>query len=330
MLTINLKKMFAISQKVSGNSRFKSFVFALAAALIIVLPMFAFSSREEKIYVDTNNSGEQTGSISKPFRTIAEAMAKAGKDTEIHIANGTYTENIDIKAGVEILGESRRGVVIVARNKKEPVASMRHGSKINKVTIRGGSYGIKVRDNAKASIIKCLIKDNGKDGIMLENGDLKVSRQASISENIITNNDGAGIFSQKRKLSIVDNEIRGNDSDGVDLEKGSVAWIADNDIKNNGGSGMKLRLDGSNIWTNKNSITSNDHEGIEISFRGRAGRIDISKSEILRSGRYGVARVQRELGPAALNLWGKYLTFDNQNKFGDNKRGNASDIIVIK
>lgn len=330
MLTIKSKKMFAISQEVSGKPRLRSFIFALAAVLIIVLPMIAFSSREEKVYVDAKHSGEQTGSIGKPFKTIAQALAGADKNTEIHIANGTYNENIDIKAGVEIFGESRKGVVIVAKNKKEPVVSMRHGAKINKVTIRGGSYGIKVRDNAKVSVIKCLIKDNDKDGIMLENGELKVSRQASISENIITDNDGAGIFSQKRKLSIVENEIRGNDSDGVDIEKGSVAWIADNDIKNNGGSGMKLRIDGSNIWTRKNSITSNDHEGIEVSFRGRVGRIDVSKSEILRNGRYGVARVQRELGPGASNLWSKYLTFDNQNKLGENKRGNISDIIVIK
>jgi parallel beta-helix repeat protein len=152
----------------------------------------------------------------------------------------------------------------------------------------------------------------------------------SISKSEIRDNDGTGIYSERRKLSITDNEIRDNDGDGIDIEDGSSAWIADNTISSNDKSGMKLRIDGSEIWTKSNTIKNNDREGIEISYKGVAGRINIAKTKIMNNKKYGIAKVQRFVGGYPSSAWGKYLTFDTRNSITGNGSGNISPVIIVK
>lgn len=308
----------------------KSVKLALISLLVVLLPVFAFSSRKHKIFVDARATGSQTGSTDKPFKTIAQAMKEADEKSEIHVANGTYKENIIIKEGVEIFGESASKVIIEAKDDSEPVVLMRHKTEIDKITVKGGKYGVKVKGNAKASIIDCVIKNNEKDGIIAEEGDANGSKRVSVSETEIKNNGRAGIFSHERRLSITDNNIHDNDSDGIDIEKGSSAWIADNDIKDNGASGIKVRIDGSNIWTKKNTIRDNKREGMEVEFDGKAGRVNVAKSEFIENRRFGVARIQDfKLTSESGKLWDKYLTFDGgKSKFLNNFGGEVSRIIV--
>lgn len=322
--------MTIVSQKSRKRSQSKLTLAFLAFIVVIAFPILAFSSRETKLYVDAKASGAQTGAIDKPFKTIKQAMDLADENTEIHVANGTYQENIIVKKGVEVYGESKEGVVVSAQDKNDPAATMKHKTKIDKVTLRGGRFGIKVEKNAKASIIDCVVKENKKDGINIKSGDVKKSRMVSISESVIRDNGRAGIYSQKRRLSIEESEIIDNDGDGIDIESGSSGWIANSKIKDNEKSGMKLRIDGSNIWLEDNSIRGNDREGIEISFGGKAGRINVADSKITDNGRYGIARIQKFAIAGSGNLWAKYLTFNDKNKFSKNKRGNISNIIIVK
>ena len=110
---------------------------------------------------------------------------------------------------------------------------------------------------------------------------------------------------------------------------GASAWIYKNEITGNDKSGMKLRIDQSNIWTKKNKIARNDREGIEVSFYGGSGKINIDKSSIFQNGKYGVAKVQRAVFGNSLGLWNSYLTFNGENNIGENKVGNISKIFVI-
>lgn len=302
---------------------------AILVALAVLGPALAFSSNSSKLYVDDDASGTQDGSSKHPYKTISKALDKADDDTKIHIANGRYKENIKIKEGVEIFGESKGGVVIEAKDDDDPVVTMKSGTRLDKVTVKGGSYGIKIDGGGKASVVECVIKDNEEGGIYIKESSVKKSRLVSLSKNEIKDNDGPGIFSEKRKLSLTENEIKDNDGDGIDIEKGSEAWIADNEIEKNDKSGMKLRVDGSEIWTKHNTIKNNKREGIEVSYKGQAGRIDIAKSKITGNGRYGVARVQRFVtsGP---KLWDGYLTFDSRNRIENNASGGISPVIVIK
>ena len=305
-------------------------VLVIMVAILVVAPFLAFSSHKDKLYVDAKASGSETGSVEHPYKTIKKALEKAGKNTEIHVAKGKYKENITIKEEVDIFGASQDGVIIEAKDDDKPVVTMKHDTTLNKVTVKNGKNGIKVDNGAKASIIKVTIKNNDRDGIYISEGRVKDKKMVSISECSITGNNWAGIYSKTRRLSIVDNDISENGSEGIDIENNSSAWIAGNRIKDNRGSGMKLRVDGSNIWTKSNSIRENKKEGIEISFRGTAGRIDIAKSKIVGNHKYGVAKVQRFPRSAdSVSLWNKYLTFGDNNEFWDNYLDPISGVIFI-
>lgn len=307
----------------------KLIVATLAAIVIIAVPSLVLSSHKAKIYVDAGAKNTQDGSSSHPYKTIGQAMKAVNGKTEIHVAKGLYKENVKMKDKVSIFGESEDGVIIEASDRDEAVVTMENETVLNKVTVKNGNYGVKVDDDAKASIIKCVIKNNRKDGIYIKADGVKKSRIVSISKNEIKDNNSAGIYSGKRNLSISENEITDNDGDGIDIEKGASVWIADNKISNNDKSGMKLRVDGSTIWTKSNSIRKNNREGIEISFSGTAGRIDVAKSKIIGNDRYGIGRVQRFAGISNAT-WGKYVTFDNKNTIEGNKSGSVSDVISAK
>lgn len=302
-------------------------IFFVVFLMVVVMPFLTFSGSEKKIYVDDSATGTRDGSIDHPFKTIEEAMDEADDDTEIHIAKGHYKENVKIKEGVEIFGEDMDDVVIEAEDEDDPVVIMKNKTKINKVTVREGDNGIEVEEDAKVSIIKCKIEDNDGDGVNIKSGPLKDSKMVSISKSEIKNNDGAGVYSKKRRLSLVENEIRNNGSDGIDIEKGSSAWIDSNDVFDNEKSGIKLRIDGSDIWLRKNEVKNNVRDGLEISFSGNSGRINVSKSEFKGNGKYGMAKIQRGSFSNNASLWRKYLTIESGNVIEKNKSGSVSEII---
>ena len=310
-------------------SRNKLITIAFAVLFFVALPFLATSSNTKKIYVETSASGTQNGSSEHPFKTIKQAMKEADEKTEIHISKGTYEENVDMKKGVKIFGEDEDDVVIESDDKDEPTVFMRHKTTINKVTIKKGKYGVKVDDDAKASIVKCVVKDSRGAGIKIKGDGKHKDDMVSISKTVVKENDGPGIFvPEKRRISITESEIVENKGDGIDLGKNISAWIADSSIKNNKKSGMKLVIDGASIWTKSNSIRNNNREGVEVSWYGGAGKINIAKSKFFKNERFAVARVQR--GYFNSGLRGQYLTFDDKNVFGENIFGDISKIFVIK
>lgn len=301
----------------------------MTAVILIALPMLVSSSRTHKIYVDNDASGTQDGSKDHPYKTISKAISKAHGKTEIHVDSGIYTENITLKSDTELYGEDKNSTIIEADEESESVVTMKDDTVINKVTIKGGTNGIKVKERASAKIIKCVIMDNDRDGIKIESDGTSDSRKVDISKNTIKDNGWSGIYSGRRNLSIMDNDIYKNSKDGVDIAKGSKAWISGNTIKDNRGSGMKLAIDGSDIWTKRNDLRNNRREGLEVSFSGVAGKINLAKSKFRNNGRYGIARVQDfPLDWNSENLWKRYLTFDNANEFYKNGEASISVIIV--
>lgn len=318
--------MFKFKQVVQVNKGLKIAIFAFLALAIIILPMFASSSRKSYLYVDHKAGDNRDGSASHPYKSISEAIDHAKDKAEIHVAKGEYKENISLKNGIKIFGEDREKTIIKARKEKQATVSMKNNSTIDGVTIRNGKNGIWVEKDAEASIVNCIIKDND-NGIAIEGGDTKKSNQVSISKTKIKDNDRSGIYGAgARRISITESEISGNKKDGIDLARGTSAWMEGNSIRENGGSGMKLVLDQSNIWTRKNDIRENKREGIEVASFGIAGRIDIAKTKIVKNGLFGIARLQR-----AGNVdWNKSFTVSDRTEIWENRSGNISHIIYIK
>ena len=319
--------MLSFNREINANKRLKLAIFGLVILIIIILPVFVLASRKSQLYVDAKASGTQNGSASHPFDSISEAISHAKDKTEIHVAKGEYKENISLKDGIKLFGSDKEKTIIKAKKDKYAAVAMKNNSTINGFTIKGGKRGIWVENDAKASIVDCIIKDNEDDGIGIEGGNAQDSNQVSISETKIKNNGWDGIYSTgPRRISIMDSEISQNRKDGINLAGGTSAWIYGNSIRENGASGMKLISDQSNIWAKKNDIRLNNREGAEISSYGGAGRIDISKSKIVKNSRFGIARLQR----AGDTNWGANLTFSAQPELWENFFGGISNVIYIK
>ena len=302
---------------------------ALGSILLValfVLPFLSFASHQNKIYVNINNSGTEDGSKDHPYKTIGEALKHSNKNTEVHISKGTYEENNEIPEGVEIYGSGRDEVFVKGGDDK-PVFTMKNKTKIVGLTAEKGSVGVKIEEGDAATIVDCIIRENDSDGIRIDKSNVNEDNKMIISDSDISNNGRNGINSERRKIVITNNLISKNDKDGIFLERGTNAWLSGNAIKNNDGSGMKLELDGSQIFTKSNLYSENHREGIEVNSFGATGRIDIAQSKFRYNGRWGIARVQRVSAPAS--IWnGLTVQLPNVPMFG-NKSGNISSIIRI-
>lgn len=294
--------------------------------MIFVVPFLTFAGSRKNIYVDGSKTGTENGSESKPYHTISEALVHADDNTDVHVAKGTYKDNIEIPKGVKIFGSDADEVIIQAKDDDKVVVSMKNDTEINKITVEKGKNGVWVKEDAKVSIIDCIIKNNDSDGIKIGKGKVENKKKVSITDSQIIDNGKDGIYSQKRRLVLINNEVSGNNNDGVNIAAGSSAWIEKNGIKDNDGSGLKLVLDGSDIWTKNNSIRNNDREGIEINAFGAAGRIDINKSKIVDNKRFGIARVQR--ANFSSGIWNG-VTVQSNTVYDLNKSGTISPVIRI-
>ena len=294
----------------------------LALLAIFVVPFLTFASSRNHIYVDASANGTQNGSIGNPYATISEALVHANDRSDVHVAKGIYEDNIEIPKGVKIFGSDVDEVIVRAKSSRKVVVSMKDNTEINKLTIEKGREGVWVKNNSKVSIIKCVIKNNDRDGIKIGEGSTGKKEAVSITDSKIKDNGRSGIYSQKHRLVLMNNEISGNDSDGVDIAKGSSAWIEGNSIKDNR-TGMKLVLDGSDIWTKNNTFRSNKLSGLEVNAFGKSGRIDFNKAKFIDNKKFGVARNAR--ADFSASIWNG-LTVNDNSDFISNNSGNVSGI----
>ncbi len=301
-------------------------VFALLA---ISLPFFSFAGHNKKIYVDSNAGSEQDGSSAHPYKTIGKALEKAKNNTEIHISNGTYRENLEIPNGVDIYGQNSDKTIIKARNGGKAVILLKGSAKLVDLTIRDGKNGIKITNAGRVKIFGCNIEKNDNDGVLIYSGSSKRSiedsNQVMFSQVKINHNGKAGIYSEKRNLIIYKSDISDNKSDGASFAFDVKAWIGSSTFASNYGSGIAMVLDGAQIYTKDNVYSNNKREGIEVVSYGVGGRIDINKSKIRNNGNYGIARVNKK----AVNqgIWGG-LTVENTTYLYTSK-GQISPIFRI-
>ena len=303
----------------------------LAAGLILlaafILPFLSWAGSEEVIYVNANASGVQDGSKNHPYKTIGQAIKKSDEDTEIHVSKGTYEENIELPKGVELHGSGNSEVFIQAKNDDEPVIRMQNETKIVSVTVEEGEYGVEVSRGDSAKIIDCNVRKNNKDGIRIKEGETSERDQVDIVSSYISKNGRAGIYSEKRKLSIVNNLIEKNDGDGIAVVGTASIWMSGNSVKNNEGSGMRVNLDGSNISAKRNLFSENNREGIEINSFGSTGKIDIQMSKFRYNGRWGIAKINRVSGN--FSAWNGLIIDGPSIPMFGNSSGSVSPILTI-
>lgn len=292
-------------------------------AIVFIVPAISLASKTKEIFVDDGASGKEDGSYDHPYKTISKAISKADGKTKIIVKRGTYTENIVVPKDVKISGKESKKVIIKASNKSEATVVMENKTEISNVTVEGGKNGIYVKDagNGEITIVDCLIRNSRGDGVKIERGDNSSDRKVNIINNKIYENDKSGIYSEKRKLVIMDNEIFDNELDGVDLDQSVKAYIDDNEINQNEGVGLKVRLNKSEITINKNSFYKNDKDGIEVRYEGKGGWINIKKNSFVKNDGFGIVKLYKH-DSVDSNFSG--LSVESNNNYSENRDGNIS------
>ena len=306
----------------------KEILMGFALIVLIVAPVIAFGG-SKVIYVDDDAKGNADGSAAHPYKTISKALSKAKSGNEVRIKNGDYKENITIPKNVKVVGdrENREKVIIKADNKSEPVVTMKDDGELSHVTVRDGKHGIRIGGGAEAHVYNVVVKSNSKDGISIQSAPRDKKHMAIIDQVQINGNGRAGIYSEKRKVLVMNSQIGSNGSDGIDFEAGVEAWVADNHVSYNRGSGMVFVVDGSTIGSKNNKIIGNRNQGIEINSYGAPGTVNVKKANIRDNGFYGIAKLARTT--SALTHFGS-VNFDdgvNANKLENNKKGAVSGIL---
>ncbi len=306
----------------------KEFLIGLSLIILVVAPVIVFG-KSGTLYVNENAKGKEDGSSSHPYKTISQALKKAKKGDEVRVKNGTYNENITIPGGVEVVSANgnREKVIIKSDNNDKPTVTMKDGSRLTRVSVKGGRHGVQVEGDAKATIYNVIIKDSKRDGIHADKARVEKSKQLVVDKVQIYNNALSGIYSEKRRISITDTDIWNNKLDGVDIEAGSNVWIEGSKMNANGGTGLAVTLDGSSIWTKNNSFRYNGHDGVEIAGLGGAGTVSLKDAKFIQNAGYGIARVSKN-AQADKTFSGVLQGVDKStNTFDKNGKGTLSPII---
>jgi parallel beta-helix repeat protein len=177
-------------------------------------------------------------------RTIRAGLEKAEEGDTVYVRNGTYREQVVLRDGVVLLGES-------------PVA-----------TIISGRSGKPVVIGANRSLIKNFTIENGDKGILCEGVSM------TIEHNCIRDNRGIGIHCLLVLPHIINNVIYRNRWSGIYCEGTRTlrASIESNVIGENGNSGIML-LGNSEVVVQNNMFLGNKMFGIWVGDAARRSRV---------------------------------------------------------
>ncbi len=304
-------------------------VMGTIGAIIFLVNFFSFSTllAKEFVYVDDDASGKMDGSEDYPFNKIQDAINLASdKKKDVFIKEGVYEENLRLWEKIELTGEKRGKVVIIAKDKDEPVITMYNDSEIHKLTLMKGKYGVRVKGGSAVKISKCDIIQNKEDGIKAHAAKVKEKYQLEIYDSYISQNGKNGIYSERRKIVLEDTLIEDNDKDGIEVDKGSQVYIKQSRFKSNDGDGGKFYIDQSNITIKESTFRDNKREGLEIRAEGQNGSIYLEFVKFYNNKRWGIAKVEK--APFSEINWRSSFSFQGLT-FWENKLGDFSYPIKI-
>lgn len=312
------------------NIGLKQAFFVVIGVVVFLLLPFAVFGGTKVVFVDKNASGAELGTNDSPYHSIKAALKNAKKDTEVRVKKGVYRENIVIPKEVKVVSDADdRDKVTIEGDTDEPTVVMKHDAKLSKVTVKDGRHGVRIDENAKAHIFDVVIEKSDRDGIHIDqSGKKDKSHRVFIDKVEVKKSGRAGIYSKEHFVVITNSDIHDNDSDGIDFGADVKAWIEDTKVNSNKGSGLKIDLNGADIWTNKISIRNNKREGVEVSARTNAsGNFGLKKAAIIGNKNFGVAKLARGTAPAALL---HNHVFIEKSRVESNGKGVVSGVIAVR
>jgi hypothetical protein len=243
----------------------------------------------DALYVDgtTGSDDSDCRNATDPCATIGYTLIQAGNGDEIHVAEGTYTETVDIAITVTLKGAyaisgtqwlPRAGETIVDGNgADEPVIAIYPRSVVtvdgfivqgaNHVSDAGGGIGV---DRATAVVSGTVVRNNtasGGGGVSIEKWEGYPGSLLLINSSLLTNTasqEGGGFISQGWPTVTLDNvEVRGNtaQNEGGGLYVGRVTITNSRIISNtSGGPGGGIRAVLADIYDSE--ISHNEVNGV--------------------------------------------------------------------
>ena len=191
------------------------------------------------------------------YPSIQKAMDAAQSGDKVLVAQGTYYENVTMKAGVTLQGGWNKD--FSNRNTAAQVTTIDGGKK--------GGFVVRAANNATLDGFTII------NGTQIDEGDFTsgagvqcISASMTIKNNTIRNNAPAGVYCNGSSATITNNIITNNKQAGIYFENGSSVKISGNSITEHelagigtGGGGMAV----SSIDARNNIISHNARAGIE-------------------------------------------------------------------
>jgi hypothetical protein len=311
------------------NFGLKEGIFLTLGLAALAMPFWVFGGHDV-LYVDKDGSGAETGSSNAPYHSIGEALKHARDGAEVRVKKGEYKESITIPDNVQVVGDnSDRDRVIINGNREDAAVVMKDDSSLSNITVKDARYGIRIEKNAKAHIFDVLVEESDRDGIHIDQSNKKDKKHRVFIDKVEVKKSGrSGIYSEERFVVIVNSNIHDNNRDGIDFQGDTKAWIENTRIERNDGSGLKIDLNGADIWTNKLSIRDNGREGVEVSARtNEVGNFGLKKATITGNKNFGVAKLRRGTAPAALL---HQHVFIEASRVEGNGKGVVSGVISVR
>lgn len=252
-------------------------------------------SIDADLYVDQSVSTSGNGySWASAFKTIAEAIAvMAGGDT-VHIANGNYTDDIDLTSIQS--GTSGEYTKFIAKPGDTNVLVSGNGDnetiyfdgtdyfRLENLKITGSSrYGIYLRNDATNIILENIeAYGNGRDGVY---GASAVTSNISINGGSYHDNGQEGIQIQGSNINISNTEVYSNSGLGIDFQYVVGGEISNSIIYSNGSYGLRLNY-GESLSIQNNQIHSQASSNGIYSYRTKS--LEFSENTVRDNGGDGV------------------------------------------
>lgn len=261
------------------------------AMLLAALPLSAFVVQDW--YVDINAAGclTGTGTQADPFCDIMDAVAAASDGDTIHIAPGTYFENVVLDEDLNLIGTDGEQVTILDGSASGSVVwvgaaevtltglTLTNGSgtpwlSYGSSSLHGGGlFAYDVDSASRVTLTSCTVTGNSADvggGLSLLGYD--IASALIVSDCSVTANSaqckGGGIASLDGLLILEGSTVTGNSGGGIDVHGGTITGSMINGNTGYGGlsvSGSSGVFNPGHLTLTNSTVNGNTPVGVFVS-----------------------------------------------------------------
>jgi hypothetical protein len=233
-------------------------------------------------------------------QSITRALEHAPPGIKLMLTvRGTCNESVLIERDdVTLQGDPVTGAVLTpppAAASAIDIRAMRVA--IDRLTIQGGSNGIRITGAHDASIAHTVVRNVAGRGIVVRNA------HAIVLGSMVEGSGAEGVFLMRGSVRMADSQIRSNRGVGIDLVNAAGLNVTTSTIASNGSAGIRLSggcqatIDGNTIISNGFSSEASE-AGVSVS---GASNAQISGSSILNNAGAGLHVLEGSVVTASQN-----------------------------